>query len=280
MTKEKRIIQFDKDLGVEAYEFEGIVQPFAPHFHEHFVVGLVEGGERELRCSEKTFSIHKNQLLIFNPHQSHGCSDSSSRPFHFRGLNLPVPLLQKFAAEMKGAEIPVRFSQIVIDDEDLSADFRKLHHSLMRQEGGLEKEELFVWLFSELIQRYARITASPASVCRQEVFQAVCFIKNHFSHPITLEEICRRVGLSRSTLLRAFLKEQGVSPNTYLQSIRLSEAKKMLSEGIAPSEVAVACGFFDHSHLCAAFRRFLGLSPAAYQKCVNLERKKDNHEKK
>lgn len=30
------------ELHLEAYRFEGIVQPFPVHFHEHYVLGLVE----------------------------------------------------------------------------------------------------------------------------------------------------------------------------------------------------------------------------------------------
>ena len=35
---------WDKELGVESYRFEGVVRPFARHFHTHYVFGLVEEG--------------------------------------------------------------------------------------------------------------------------------------------------------------------------------------------------------------------------------------------
>lgn len=36
--------RFDGLLGLEAYQFSGLAQPFPNHFHDHYVVGLVERG--------------------------------------------------------------------------------------------------------------------------------------------------------------------------------------------------------------------------------------------
>ena len=44
MKKEIRTVVYDEELRLEAYRFEGIVQPFPDHFHEHYVIGFVEGG--------------------------------------------------------------------------------------------------------------------------------------------------------------------------------------------------------------------------------------------
>ena len=46
MKKGTKTIVYDSDLGLEAYYFEGIAQPFPNYFHEHYVIGLMEGGTR------------------------------------------------------------------------------------------------------------------------------------------------------------------------------------------------------------------------------------------
>ena len=45
---ELRTVVYDAQLRLEAYRFAGIVQPFPNHFHEHYVLGLVEEGQRTL----------------------------------------------------------------------------------------------------------------------------------------------------------------------------------------------------------------------------------------
>ena len=52
MKKETRTVVYDDELRIEAYHFEGIVQPFPSHFHEHYVIGFVEKGERILSCRD------------------------------------------------------------------------------------------------------------------------------------------------------------------------------------------------------------------------------------
>ena len=44
---------YDPDLHLEAYRFEGVVQPFPSHFHDYYVIGLVERGERNMICQGK-----------------------------------------------------------------------------------------------------------------------------------------------------------------------------------------------------------------------------------
>ena len=50
METERRTVQFDNDLKIEAYHLEGIVQKFPNHFHEHYVLGFVESGRRIMKC--------------------------------------------------------------------------------------------------------------------------------------------------------------------------------------------------------------------------------------
>ena len=53
MKKEIRTIVYDEELRIEAYRFEGIAQPLPNHFHEHYVIGFVEKGQRTLSCRNK-----------------------------------------------------------------------------------------------------------------------------------------------------------------------------------------------------------------------------------
>jgi hypothetical protein len=45
MRNERKIIQ-DSTLGVEALLFNGIQQEFPNHWHEYYVIGLMEAGTR------------------------------------------------------------------------------------------------------------------------------------------------------------------------------------------------------------------------------------------
>ena len=57
MKKEVRTVVYDDELHIEAYRFEGIVQPFPNHFHEYYVIGFMEDGERILSCKNQEYNI-------------------------------------------------------------------------------------------------------------------------------------------------------------------------------------------------------------------------------
>lgn len=42
MGEEVRKVVFDEELEIEAYQFEGIMQKFPNHFHEHYVIGFLK----------------------------------------------------------------------------------------------------------------------------------------------------------------------------------------------------------------------------------------------
>ena len=53
----------------------------------------------------------------------------------------------------------------------------------------------------------------------------------------------------------------------YANRLRLREALARLADGEGDlTRVALACGFYDHSHFANAFRREFGLSPSAVRR--------------
>ena len=66
MKKEIKTVVYDDELRIEAYRFEGIVQPFPNHFHEHYVIGFVEEGQRVLSCRNRDYGIECGNVVLFN----------------------------------------------------------------------------------------------------------------------------------------------------------------------------------------------------------------------
>ena len=62
MKKEVRTVVYDDELHIEAYRFEGIVQPFPNHFHEYYVIGFMEDGERILSCKNQEYTITREPV--------------------------------------------------------------------------------------------------------------------------------------------------------------------------------------------------------------------------
>lgn len=265
MEKAYKTVIFDNELHMEAYHFRGLAQPFPNHFHEYYVVGLVEDGQRILSCKNREYTIGKGSLLLFNPGDSHACVQAGQAPLEYRGLNISRGTMLTLSREVTGRETPPNFSRNVVRDEEAACRLHALHKMVMAGTEALEKEEALLFLLSMLIQNYSQPFESGVPECRREIEHACEFMAQHYAEPIRLEQLCRCTALSKSTLLRAFAKEKGVTPYRYLESLRISEAKKLLSQGVSPLDAALRTGFSDQSHFTKYFSRFIGLSPGVYR---------------
>ena len=194
----------------------------------------------------------------------------------YRGLNIPKEMMLSLAEEITGQRVLLGFSENVIKNDELNLYLHSLHQIIMNGGGEFEKEEMLLLLISLLIEQYGQPFENCIPECGKEIENACIFMSEHFAEHITLENLCKCSGLSKSTLLRAFTKSKGVTPYRYLQTIRVGKAKELLEKDVSPIDVAIQTGFSDQSHFSNFFNMFIGLSPAAYRRIFKEGGK--NHE--
>ena len=86
---------------------------------------------------------------------------------------------------------------------------------------------------------------------------------------VPLQEVARECRLSVSHFSRAFRCSMGVAPHNWLLTRRVEAAKERLRDDrFTLSEVALACGFADQSHLTRVFTRIVGVSPGAWRRSL------------
>lgn len=280
MKKEIKTIVYDDTLQIEAYRFEGMVQPFPNHFHEHYVIGFIENGQRCLYCKNKEYTIMRGDIVLFNPEDNHACIQTDHGTLDYRGINISKQTMLHFAQEItEKKELPL-FSSTVVCNDEIIYYLRPLHEMIMQGINDFKKEENFLFLLSSLIQNYAQHFENTVPECSKEIEKACEFMENNFSEHISLEQICHTVGLSKSTLLRAFTKSKGITPYRYLETIRINEAKKLLKSGYCPIDVAIQTGFSDQSHFTNYFSSFIGITPSVYREIFYEKNKNSTEHKK
>lgn len=239
------------------------------------MIGLVEDGERILSCKNKEYTIGKGDMIVFYPCDNHACTQKDSGEFDYRGLNIGREVMLDFVEEMAGERTVPQVCENVIRDEEIASVFRLLHEMVMQKNDDLGKEETMLLLLAMLFQNYGNMGETCVSECREEIENACEYIKQHFAERLSLEQICHAVGLSKSTLLRAFTKTKGITPYRYLEAIRINEAKKLLREGVPPVCAAIQTGFTDQSHFTNYFSSFIGLTPNMYREIFDWSKQED-----
>jgi PAS domain S-box-containing protein len=103
---------------------------------------------------------------------------------------------------------------------------------------------------------YARIAA------------AIRHIQKHCDAPLNLKRLCAISHLSASQLERSFRALLRASPRQYQQRVRMERARVLLAEGRVVADVALSCGFSEHSAFSRRFKEIAGQTPIQYQKHV------------
>lgn len=99
MEENVKNICYDRDLKLEAYSFNGIVQPFPNHIHDYYVAGIVENGGRILNCRNKEYLLWRGDVLLLSPNDNHGCVQKSKETFVYKAVNIPKDVMHKYVKE-------------------------------------------------------------------------------------------------------------------------------------------------------------------------------------
>lgn len=266
MKKEERSIYYDTDLQVEIYEFKGISQKFASHFHEGYVIGLIEAGEREFVCNNQKYTLVANDILLINPLETHGCEQFGDKDLHYFSINISKDTMKRIMFEITGKESYPHFNQSVIQQDDIICLLREFKELILNNHIDFKKEEVFLFLVEHLINTYAEPVTIKEEGKETERIEMICdYLGKNYFRNISLDELSLLAGLSKYYLLRIFTKEKGISPHKYLETIRIEKSKKMLEEGIPIIDIALQTGFTDQSHFSNLFKSLIGLTPKAYQ---------------
>jgi AraC family transcriptional regulator len=121
--------------------------------------------------------------------------------------------------------------------------------------------------------RKRRVPAAGARDRRRAV-EAARWIDANSHEPIDLDSAAREVGLSSFHFLRLFRSVLGVTPYQYLIRSRLRHAARLLADSTKPiTDVAFDVGVGDLSNFVRTFHRAAGVSPRAFRRAANGDRK-------
>ncbi|MFO3725199.1 helix-turn-helix domain-containing protein [Pseudomonas sp. HLMP] len=90
-------------------------------------------------------------------------------------------------------------------------------------------------------------------------------IRRHFNQPISLGELTRIAGLSVAQLERYCKRVFHLTPRQMIHKARLEHAHRLLHTELPITEVALQCGYTDHSAFSRQFKQLTGFTPRQYR---------------
>lgn len=258
-----------------------------------YSVKLVTKGYETYRFGQHNYRPGTGEYLLLKPDTRYTAIVSGSEPAEGLCLFFSVETMEQVTASM------VTSSAILLQQPDATPKIvppweevmnvlmpgrlqKNLHQfvhcvdeSLAR--GTIEVSDcLLIGVAEELIresglirQRIDRLPVLKSAV-KKEIFRrlqkAVALIHREFYRQLTLSVLAFEASLSVFHFSRLFRQAYGVSPCQYLQKVRIDEACTLLvTSRSTVGEIALRCGFPDHTSFCRAFRLTTGLTPGAFR---------------
>jgi transcriptional regulator GlxA family with amidase domain len=103
----------------------------------------------------------------------------------------------------------------------------------------------------------------------ETVLLAQQWLRDRLQGPISLQDMAPALGVSPRTLHRRFRQATGMSPQAYLNALRMNAARDLLRRSnLGIAEIAWQLGLQDASYFSQLFRHSNGVTPGQYREAV------------
>jgi AraC-like DNA-binding protein len=265
--KEWTKIWHNTQLDVGLLQAFYVHHAYPRHSHDYYVICLIERGRQSFTHKGTKHFTPPGGVILINPGAVHTGEAADEQGFEMRSLYPTTSHMQTAVFELTGRHQALPFFKDVrVDHRWVMDSVLALHEALAQGASALECESRFTWTLTQLIKRYADIRSNEQRLGKEPraIQRARRYIDECFAQGISLTQLADHVSLSPYYLLRVFRAEVGMPPYTYLESVRIRHAQRLIEAGIPLAEVAVEVGFSSQSHLTRRFKQIIGVTPGQY----------------
>lgn len=264
----------------DGHGFSGEASP-SMHNHDCLELNYVSSGEGTYLIGENQYPIRQGDLFVINNCEYHAAIDKGeltlkvivfSPDMVWQNNNiLDYKYLQTFF-EWKDS-----FKHHFASDNPMVAQIAALFYEIERewserQEGyRLVIKALLLQMLSLLYRGFAQAEDTSQKVLKfqndyNRIAEAVSFLDNHFSGPVTLNLLSNVAHMSPTYFSKIFNRLMSKSVSAYLNEKRLSYACLLLKTTQKNvCEVALQSGFGDIPYFNRLFKAQLGCTPKQYR---------------
>ncbi|MFP8833113.1 helix-turn-helix domain-containing protein [Hydrogenophaga sp. XSHU_21] len=238
---------------------------FGRHWHDSFGFGVMDEGAHRTASGRGPVLAQAGQIVTVNPGEVHDGVPLGGQPRRWRMVHLAPDTVAALVGDGDH-----EFTRPVIDDPLLQRAVARLFGQWPAVSEGGPAEESGSWeealteVCGLLLVRHGLRRVTEGEDARL-AWVRECLL-DRLDQPPTLDELARLAGLTRFQLVRRFARAHGLPPFAWLQQHRLSRARALMDQGLPLSEVALACGYTDQSHLNRHFMRSFGFTPGAWKR--------------
>lgn len=270
----RRQTMIRRDFEIYRYRYMDEVEL---HHHDFYEIYMLLRGSVSYTVENRIFHMRAGDLMLISPLELHQARvDSNDEPYerivlwvdrgYLESLSSPhTSLTRCFDTTIPGHTNLLRLPGAT--GAPLRTTVDKLCALKASKDYGsdLLAQSALVELLVGLNRAAAdRGDARPVGTSDQVVDAVLHYINEHYSEPLTLDQLSEKFFISKYHLLRKFDAQVGTTVHRYILQKRLLNAKQLLAGGVLPNEVCQYCGFGDYANFYRAFRAEYNQTPRQY----------------
>ncbi|MFS2099413.1 helix-turn-helix domain-containing protein [Variovorax sp. Varisp85] len=237
-------------------------------------VEISSGGSRRIRSGGTVLRLGPQREGAFHITDLSECNSAYvCSPFHSMLFHVPRETIDSFAEEMDVPRVRALRCDAGTVDTVVASLGRAMLPALMQpgEASTLFVDHLALALKAHVLHAYGGAAgvanADSRGLAPWQERRAKAFLMAHLASDVSLAEVARECGLSRSHFSKAFKQTFGQAPHAWLVAQRVDAARRLLRQPDLPiAEIAATCGFADQSHLTRVFSAHIGTPPARWRR--------------
>lgn len=276
-------VYFDQDFSIY-HKIKIQHRMERPHFHDGYEIHYTQSGVTEYYIDEKKYHGGMGTVGIINSHEIHRVVVDKEEEYERYFIYFKPGYLHEFYDQYP--ELNMLFTSRFVgfencinlnsDEQIVFKDFLDELYALSQDERiylrELKSKLLLVRLIIFLNETFMTQTnvKTPVEYKGKEQLEDITkFIRHNYAENITLDLLTETFFLSKSTIIRIFKNNLGITPVQYLINIRIMTSRQLLKSGHSVKEVSEAIGYKDESSFIKKFKSIQGVSPKNYVKQNN-----------
>jgi len=238
---------------------------FGPLIREHYILHVITAGKGQVMLRHQTHTLEAGDCFIVPKDEIIFYQADSISPWEYGWIGLSgrqvgnmlasTELLHKgLIHHIENSQFYAYFQTIIHNSRHpntYSAVLRMSH--LYGMLDALQTE----YTYSSIV------TEKKAAIYLQ---QATAYLNHYYHTPITIQDLCHYLHLSRSYLHQLFYQDLGLSPKQFLTHLRIERAQTLLTTTNYPIKtIATSVGYEDALAFSKLFKTHLGCSPSDYR---------------
>ena len=232
--------------------------------YHYFLILYVYSGTGTLVYRDKTYHLDKNDGFFINCMDLHTYT-ATSDVWDVGVLHINGPLLPHFHAQYMQHGSP-------LFHEPTTGNFQQLLEELLRiyDVPHLHRDWQASNCLGNILTHLLVSSTSEGNTSRQipqNIRYLMRYIESNYSSHLTLDYLAEFANMNKYYLAKEFKKYTGFSPNDYVISLRINQAKQMLlSSDLPASVIAHEVGIHDMNNFTALFKKKVGMTPTQFRK--------------